>query len=77
MKLNTCVCGMKMFFNLNSQGIEKFELFSQGTYDCQNLGNETMFVADYENVKKPTFDWLATKLWLKGSSILWNVCTFE
>ena len=65
-----------MFFNLNSYGNEKFELFSQETYDFQNLGNESLFVADYENVKKSTFDWLATKLWLKGSNILWNVCTF-
>ena len=51
MELNSCVCRMKVVFNLNSQGNEKFDLFSQGTYDFQNLGNETLFIADYENVK--------------------------
>ena len=65
-----------MFLNLNSQGNEKCELFSQGTYDFQILGNETLFMADYENVKKSTFDWLATKLWLKESTILWTNCAF-
>ena len=33
---------LKPFFNLNFQGNEKFGLFSQGTYDFQNLGNETV-----------------------------------
>ena len=63
-----------MFFNLNSQGNE---LFSQGIYDFQNLGNETLFIADYENVKKSVFDWLPTNLWFRESTILWNVCPFE
>ena len=53
------------------------ELFSQGTYDFQNLGNETLFIADHENVKKSAFHWLAAKLWLKETTIFWNVCTFE
>ena len=39
-----------MFFNLNSQGNEKFELFSQGTYDFKNSVNETLFIADYEDI---------------------------
>ena len=77
MKLNSCVCRMKVFFNLISQGNEKFKLLFQRTYDFQNLGNETVFIADYKNVKKSAFDLLATKLWLKESTILWNVCTFE
>ena len=42
-----------MFFNLNSQRDEKFELFSQGTYDFKNLRNETLFITDYETVKNP------------------------
>ena len=37
-------------FNLNSQGNEKFELFSQGYYNFQNLGNETLLIADYEDI---------------------------
>ena len=44
-----------MFFNLNSQGSEKFELFSQGTYDFQNVGNETPFIADYKDIKMSSF----------------------
>ena len=71
MELNSGVSRMKVFFNLNSQGNEKYELFSRGTYVFQNLGN------DYENVKEYAFDWFATNLWLRESTILWNVCTFQ
>ena len=56
---------MKILFNLNSQGNEKFELFPQETCNFKNLGNETLFIAGHENVKKSAFDWLAAKLWLK------------
>ena len=28
---------------------------SQGTYDFQNFGNETLFIADHEDIKKFTF----------------------
>ena len=35
------------------------------------------FIADHENVTKSAFDWLAAKLWLKESTILCNVFTFE
>ena len=38
---------------------------------------ETLFIADYENIPKFVFDWLAAKLWLKDSTILWNDYTFE
>ena len=38
---------------------------------------ETLFIADYESVPKLVFDWLAAKLWLKESTILWNDYTFE
>ena len=27
--------------------------------------------------EKSAFDWLAAKFWLKESTILWRVCTFE
>ena len=33
--------------------------------DFQNVGNETLFITDYKNVKISLFDWLAAKLWLK------------
>ena len=49
----------------------------KGTYDLQNLGNETFVIADHESVKKSAFDWLTAKLWLIESTILWNVCSFE
>ena len=62
---------------MNSQRNEKFELFSQGTHNFQNFGNETLFISDYEIVKKSTSDWLAAKLWLQETTILWNICTFE
>ena len=58
MELNSCVYRMKVFFNLNSQGNEKFELLSQGAYDFQNLGNETLFVADNEDIKISIFQQL-------------------
>ena len=38
---------------------------------------ETLFIADYENIPKFVLDWLAAKLWLKDSTILWNDYTFE
>ena len=36
-----------------------------------------LFIADYENVPKFVFDWLAAKLWLKESTLLRNDYTFE
>ena len=44
---------IKFFFNLNSQGNEKLELFSQLTYDFQNYRNETLFIADYKMLRNP------------------------
>ena len=61
---------IRILFNLNSEGNEKFEFFSQEIYDFQHLGNETLFIADGENIKKPAFDWLAAKLSLKESATL-------
>ena len=52
----------KTLFNLNSKRNEKFELFSQGTDDFQNTGNETLLIINHENVKKSAFDWLTAKL---------------
>ena len=68
---------IKIHVNLNSQRNEHFEIFCQETYDFQNLRKETSFIADYEYVRKSTFGWLAATLWLKESTILWNVRTFE
>ena len=64
-----------LFLNhVADQGNKKFELFSQGTYNFQNFRNETLFIANYENVKKSAFDRLAEKLWLKESIILCVHC---
>ena len=40
MELDSRVYVTKIISNLNFQGNEKFELFSQGTYDLKNFGNE-------------------------------------
>ena len=65
MELKFCVYGMKIYFNLNSQGKRKIEFFSQDTYDFQILGNEALIYTGYEDIKISTFHWLAVKLWLK------------
>ena len=41
------------------------------------FGNETLFIADHEDIKKSAFDWLPVKLWHKEGTILWKVFTFE
>ena len=52
LEVDSRVYVINILFNLNSQGNEKFDVLSQGTYDIQNLGNETLFIADHESVKK-------------------------
>ena len=59
LELGSRVNVIKILFNLNSQGNEKFEFFSQAAYDFRHLGNETLFIADHQNAKKSAFDWLA------------------
>ena len=61
-KLDSRMYVIKILFNLNSQGNEKFELFYQETYDFQNVRNETLFIVEHENVKESAFGWLAVKL---------------
>ena len=59
LELHYCVCVIKILFNLNSLGSEKFQLFSQGTYESQNLENETLFIVGHQNLKKSAFHfWL-------------------
>ena len=74
---DSCIYVSEILFSLNSQGNEKHELFSQRTYDFHSFGNETLFNADHENVKKSAFDLLAAKLWLKETTIFWKICTFR
>ena len=53
--------------NFSPKGATTFKIFR----------NETLFIAHYENVPKFVFDWLAAKLSLKESTILWNDYTCE
>ena len=46
---------MKIYFNLNSQGNEKVDFFTQETYDFQSLGNGTIIIAGYEDIKVSMF----------------------
>ena len=68
MKLDSRVYVIEIFLNLNSKGRD---------LRLSKFSHETLFIADYENVQKFVFDWLAAKLWLKESTILWNDYTFE
>ena len=77
MEINSCVCRMKVFFNLNSQRNEKFELFSQGTYDFQNLGNETQFIANYENIKIFYFSVVCCKVMAKRRDLTYAQMIFD
>ena len=50
--------------------MKRIIIFSHKTNDLKELGSETLFIADYENVKQSAFNWLATKLWPKKNTIL-------
>ena len=55
MELNSCICGIQIYFNFYPQGNEKIEVFSQKTYDFQILGNETLISACYEDIQFSIF----------------------
>ena len=55
MEHSSVVFRMKIYFNLNSQGNDKIEFFSQKTYKFQILGNETIIDADYKDIKVSIF----------------------
>ena len=63
MELNSCVCGIKIYFNMNSQKNEKVAFSSKETYDFQVLGN-TWIIAGYKAIKIYIFHKLSVKLWL-------------
>ena len=62
MELNCCVCGMEIYFNLNSQRNEKVEFFSLETFSFQILGNETLIITGLQRYKISIFHLLAVKL---------------
>ena len=70
MEQDYCSYVIKILFNLNSQGNEEFELFSQGTYDFQNFRNEILYIADHDDIKNSVFDCLTAKLWFKERTSL-------
>ena len=41
----------KIALNFQPRGTEKIKLSSQGTYNFQILGNETLIIADYKYAK--------------------------
>ena len=55
MELDFCSFQMKIAWNFKFQGTEKFKLFSQGTYNFQNLRNEALVITDYEYEKNFSF----------------------
>ena len=67
---------IKIALNFKSQGTEKFELFFQGTYNFQDLRNETLVIADYEHAKIFSFAMSDMKLWLEEKNILHKSCAF-
>ena len=65
MEINSCLCVMKIHFNLISQKNEKTELFSQETYNFQILVNDTMIIVDYKDITISSFHLLVVRSWLK------------
>ena len=63
---------IKIALNFKSRGTEKIELSSQGTYNFQILGNETLIIADYKYAKIFKFAMLDIKLQLKDDNILYQ-----
>ena len=53
---------IKIALNFKSRGIEKVERSSQGTYNFQILGNESLIIADYKYAKIFKFAMLDIKL---------------
>ena len=62
---------IKIALNFKFQGTEAF--LSQGTYNFQNLRNETLVIADYEYAKIFSFAMFDMKLWLKEENICINL----
>ena len=67
----------KIALNVKSEGTENLWLFSQGMYNFQNLGDETLVIADYKCVKISKFAVLYVKLWLNEDNVLLKFCTFK
>ena len=62
---------IKMALNVKSRRTENSKLSSQGTYNFQIFGNETLIIANNEYAKISRFTVLDIKLWLKDDNILY------
>ena len=77
MEVDFCSFQIKMALNFNPKGrTEKFELFSQGTYDSQNFRYETRIIANYKYVKISRAAVTDIKLWMK-EDLDYTQITFE
>ena len=65
LRVNSCVCGTKIYLNMNSQKNEKVAFSSKVTCDIQVSGNNTLIIADYKAIKISIFHKLVAKLWLR------------
>ena len=64
------VYAIEIFFSLNSKGMKNLNFSPKRPTTFKIFRFETLFIADYENIPKFAFDRLASKLWLKDSTIL-------
>ena len=63
---------IKIAFNFKSRGTEKIELSSQGIYNFQILGHETLIVTDYKYAKiSSLLCWIFSK-YLSRSNRIWT-----
>ena len=65
---------IKNALNFKSQRTKKLEFFSHGIYNFLNLGNETLFIANYEYLEMSTF---AILHMAKGRHVFHKFCAFE
>ena len=70
MDLNSCVCGMKIYFILIPTGMKILNFSPQETYDFQILGNETSIIVGCGDIKISIFHKLAVELWQKEDNDL-------
>ena len=54
---------ISLIINVKSQGIKKFQVFSQGTDDSKTLTRKILYIADHEHVNISSFAVLDIKLW--------------
>ena len=71
------VYAIEILFNWKLKGMKNLNFSLKGPTTFKIFRIETLFIANYKNVPTFVFDWLAAKLWLKESTILWNDYTFE